>query len=584
MHRYFLIVLLLFSFIMPTRREWSSTPIDRFFDSNFNKMIFRKPIYLVPYDLKIGFLHYGGPGYFNQVIKGSYDLNSNPILLDNKDINNDFISSPSSRNGLFIELDIMKYNLLERFFDQNLIDSHIGAGFRFSKMLSNPNAPIYGDTQNKGYRFRPTIYDSFINTALTVQFSPKFFFYSYYSFGLSYASIYESLGQQAYINGSGFNENISLGYKYIIEQESLPYNYIIGLELRLGRTYINKINDIDDVSPIIGLDMNNIAFFLTFGTLFGGESTKGDQAYKLMLEKNYIAASIKYKQFLNVYTDNFRHDEAKNMLNFCYTQIPYQYFDIGLDFFNKKDYLQALINFDKAEQIADPKLILEIESYKRDIALDMINNIESTIDQVPFSKSIADLNKTRKISPYLWYETDKVEAQILIKKGDILNEIDNYLYAIDYYQQALDLDPSLFKEINNRYSNLVVSIINDVNNINSFDELNLIKEYLKIIIDLKPQYYNSYYPFIIEIEKKLKNYNRTINIMNLKDYIQKKKIKEQAILSEDIKIGMTIHEVEAILGNPTNIQAEGDYELWIYQNNSFNTIYFFSDYILMKIN
>ena len=43
---------------------------------------------------------------------------------------------------------------------------------------------------------------------------------------------------------------------------------------------------------------------------------KGDQAYKLMLEKDYIAASIKYKQFLNVYSDNFRHDEAKNMLNF----------------------------------------------------------------------------------------------------------------------------------------------------------------------------------------------------------------------------------------------------------------------------
>ena len=122
------------------------------------------------------------------------------------------------------------------------------------------------------------------------------------------------------------------------------------------------------------------------------------------------------------------------------------------------------------------------------------------------------------------------------------------------------------------------------NNINSFDELNLIKEYLKIIIDLKPQYYNSYYPFIIEIEKKLKNYNRTINIINLKNYVQKKRIKEQSRLSQDIKIGMTIHEVEAILGIPTSIEKESDYELWIYQNNSLSTIYFFKDYILMKFN
>ena len=35
-----------------------------------------------------------------------------------------------------------------------------------------------------------------------------------YSFGLSYASIYESLSQNQYINGSGFNENLSFGYKY----------------------------------------------------------------------------------------------------------------------------------------------------------------------------------------------------------------------------------------------------------------------------------------------------------------------------------------------------------------------------------
>ena len=584
MHRYFFIFLLLISFLFPLRKEWSSTPIDYFVDNNFNKMTFRSPIYLVPYDLKIGFFNYGGPGYFKEAITGNYSLDSSPIILDNQDINDNFISSTSSRNGLFIELDIMKYNLLERFFHQNLIDCHIGTGFRFSQMLSNPKAPLYGDMQNKGYRFRPRIYDGFINTSFVMQFSSKFIFYSYYSFGLSYASIYESLGQQTYLNGSGFNENLSLGYKYILKQESLPYNYIIGLELRLGRTYINKINDIDDVSPIIGLDLNNIALLFTFGTLFGGESSKGDEAYKLMLKKDYIAASTKFKQFLNVYTDDFRHDEAKSMLNFCYTQIPYQYFDIGVDFFNNKNYSKALINFDKSEQIATPELILEIESYKRDIALDMINDIESKLNKVPFSQSITNLNKTRQISPYLWSETDKVEAKILIKKGDILAQINNYLYAIDYYQQALELDPSLFKEINDRYSNLVISIINQVNNTSSFDELNLVKEYLKIIIDLKPQYYNSYYPFIIQIEQKLKNYNKTINTLNLKNYVQNKKLKEHITLSQNIILGMTIHEVEAILGLPSSIEQDSEYELWFYESDKFNTTYFFKDYILMKIN
>ena len=585
MYRYFLTFLVLISLLISNRRDWSSTPIDRYFNSNFNQMLFRSPIYLIPYDLKIGFLNYGGPGYFKAALNGNYDLVSNPIILDNEDINDNFLSSSSYRNAVFIELDIMKYNLLEKLFHQNLFDFHIGAGFRFTKMLSNLEAPIYGDFSNKDYRFKPSIYDGFINNSFVIQFSPKFFFYTHYSFGLSYASIYESLAQKSYINASGLNENFSFGYKYIFKQKSLPYNYTIGLELKLGRTYLNKINDKDDVSPIIGLDINSIALILTFGTLFGGEDTNGDIAYKLMLDKDYIGASNKYKQFLNIYTHKFRYDKAKKMLNFCYTQIPYQYFDMAIQFFNKNDYDKALINFNKSEQIANPELILEIEFYKRKIALHMLNDIKSNLTQNSFYKSMQILTEIRKISPYLWSETDRIEAKILIEKGDILNNKNNYLYAIDFYQQALDLDPSLFKEINQKYSNVVISIINDVNNTQNFEELKLVREYLNIIIELKPQYYDSYFPFINDIDKKLNIYNQTINKMSLKDYVKNRKIKDRdVLLDKNIKLGMTIHEIEALLGNPNSITEKDGYELWWYKTNYIDQTYFFKNYILMKIN
>ena len=80
MYRYFLIISLLINFLFSNRQDWSSTPIDHFFNANFNKMIFRNPIYLIPYDLKVGFFNYGGPGYYNQVRRGSFDLDSNPIF------------------------------------------------------------------------------------------------------------------------------------------------------------------------------------------------------------------------------------------------------------------------------------------------------------------------------------------------------------------------------------------------------------------------------------------------------------------------------------------------------------------------
>ena len=594
MNRYILITICFFSFILGARSNWSSTPIDQLINNNFNKMIFREPVYLVPYELKIGMFSYGGDGYFKNALSGDFNLDTNPIILDNQDIGNNFILSSQSRIGYFIELDIMKYNLLERIYHQNLSDFHIGAGFRYSNMLSNPEAPIYfnenDNRRNNGYRFRPLIIDGFINISSTFQYSPKFYLYSYYSFGLSYASLYESLSQQRYINGSGFNENLSLGYKYIINQNSLPYNYLVGVELRFGRTYINKIYDKDDVTPIIGMDMNNFGLFFTFGTLFGGKNTRADQAYSMMINKDYIGAVTKFKQFLNIYNHEFRYDEAKKMLNFCYTQIPYQHFDQAVELFNNHQYEQSLLRFDKAQQTADTELILEIESYKRDIAQHIIEETDKNLDKFSFSKSINNLNKARKISPYLWSKTDKVEAKILISKGDILKDLNNYFYAIDYYQEALELDPSLFSTINNKYTELVINMINDINDTNSANELKLVSEYLKMIINLKPQYSEELDKFIVQIDNKLRNYNYSFTKAGLKEFIKNKREKKYTQkLNKDISIGMNIYQLELILGSPTSISEKNGYELWVYESNELNgslksiSNYFFRNSLLIEI-
>ena len=581
MLKHFLIFLTLFCFLRSERQEWSSTPIDNFFNSNFNQMIFREPIYLIPYELKIGLFNYGGNGYFANVLKGNFELVDNPVLLDNQDINNNFISSVSSRNGFFIELDIFKYNFLEKFFHQNLYDFHIGTGLRYSSMLSNPIAPIYPN--NSSYRFKPSIYETFTNLSLSMQYSPKFLIFGQYSFGLSYASLYQSLSQENYINASGLNENFSFGYKYILKKDALPYDYLVGLEIRFGRTYLNKIYDKKDETPINGMNMHNFGIFLTFGTMFGGNSSKADKAYSLMLKKDYISASNKFKQFLNIYNFEFRHDEAKEMLNFCYTQIPYQYFDRGVKAFNANNYNEALRNFDKSEQIARPELILEIESYKRDIAKDIIDNTNQNIKNISFNSALNNLNKARKISSSFWAETDKVEAKILIEKGNILKALDDYINAINYYQEALDLDPTLFKKINTKYTELVIAIINDVNDTKNVDDLKLVNEYLKIIIGLKPKYKELFNTYIFQIEEKISLYDKTMTQINLKEYIRKRR--SQSIISMDKKVnfGMSIHELEMILGPPTSISKENNFELWFYQNNNLKNTYFFKDFLLIKI-
>ena len=99
----FLIFLFCIRFLISNRNDWSTSPIDNFINNNFNQMIYKNPIYLIPYDLKIGFSTYGGSNYFKNLVKGISNPESNPVILDNQDVNNDFILSSSERSIFFIE-------------------------------------------------------------------------------------------------------------------------------------------------------------------------------------------------------------------------------------------------------------------------------------------------------------------------------------------------------------------------------------------------------------------------------------------------------------------------------------------------
>ena len=160
----------------------------------------------------------------------------------------------------------------------------------------------------------------------------------------------------------------------------------------------------------------------------------------------------------------------------------------------------------------------------------------------------------------------------------------NYIEAVDFYQQALELDPSLFIEMNDKYTELVKYILNDINDIENPNELKLVKEYLKTIIRLKPKYEEIFSNYINIIDDKLKNYDYEITKINLKEYVSERRKKSMQNLNEKIIIGMNFNEIEFILGEPDIIKKDDNYDLWIYYTSEtkFKT-YFFKDYLLVKI-
>ena len=138
--------------------------------------------------------------------------------------------------------------------------------------------------------------------------------------------------------------------------------------------------------------------------------------------------------------------------------------------------------------------------------------------------------------------------------------------------------------MNDKYTELVKYILNDINDIENPNELKLVKEYLKTIIRLKPKYEEIFSNYINIIDDKLKNYDYEITKINLKEYVSERRKKSMQNLNEKIIIGMNFNEIEFILGEPDIIKKDDNYDLWIYYTSEtkFKT-YFFKDYLLVKI-
>ena len=63
---------------------WKKSPIYKIRHSIFNQMTFRQPVVFTPFDVKVGYLYYGGKNYWSQLPYNASDITVNdlPVLLD----------------------------------------------------------------------------------------------------------------------------------------------------------------------------------------------------------------------------------------------------------------------------------------------------------------------------------------------------------------------------------------------------------------------------------------------------------------------------------------------------------------------
>ena len=330
-------------------------------------MIFREPITFSPFELKAGYFHYGGSDYLNDFSLLPGDIGTHPVILDSTHSAYNGLSNKKDRKGIFIEVDLLKTNLLLKLIPQNVFDVQFGLGYRISHMLSHPKLPsnlIYTnpDESWQQYKFFPKIHDFNFNTTVQWQFNQLFIPYFYHSIGFSKISLYKTEADRKYLYGDAISETFAIGIKKIIEYEaSNKYNLYYGCELKSLRTTTLNLDDPQQFSPIVGFDMRGVNFNLTFGVIFGGKRTIGDEAFSMMLENDYDNAISAFEQYIEDYPNHGKIKKAKKMLAFCRQELPYKIYKNAMDYLDNNNLDDAVISLDEAYAGADDSLKIEID-------------------------------------------------------------------------------------------------------------------------------------------------------------------------------------------------------------------------------
>ena len=109
--RYILIIYFSVTFCQESEWEKSSTSI--MWKSFSGKMKFRDPIVFTPFEIKLGYLNYGGNNYWSGLPYNSKKIIESdiPILLDSTQYDFNIIDAIKNRKGIFIEVDMFRTNL-----------------------------------------------------------------------------------------------------------------------------------------------------------------------------------------------------------------------------------------------------------------------------------------------------------------------------------------------------------------------------------------------------------------------------------------------------------------------------------------
>ena len=547
-------------------------------DRIFRRREFHKPVNFIPIEIRYGFGYNIGGGFL-----GLGNLKSNWMSYES-DVNKFDGGEMVSRLGHQLDLDILKTNLAYYWFGNSWLDMHTGINIRYSSLLLPsilpPQWTVLNASWKDGVKFSGKIYEIGWSQSLMLQWFESWYTTYRYTYGIAYSRFYKGKSTPT---GTGPSQSFTLGARYIIDT-GIVNRFAIGLDLKYTNTAINKIKDSDDETPIKKFTIQTAGIYATASVFFGGQQTKGDKGKTHYYIKDYISAKRILEEFVDEHPNHANIHRAKKLIVESERKIPYQLMRQGMSFDDRGMIERAVEKYIRAKTLADTLLAGAIDDRLREIAFREIEKAEGWLNQGYGDTAIAHVTMVSGWYPSLSHHIKRFKINYYMYQGEELYKIGLNDRALNYFDQALQMDPRLTFEVATYKHRIAVDLLTMADSLKDLNSLKFVIYALDKTRLLTGGLNKTNTQILDELKGKLA-IKEAYDIRKKIDEILEE-TKEQNVINP-IKVGMMISEVEKIMGSPTEVVtngSEGKSQLWIYRYPDKKELYLtFTNYKLFRI-
>ena len=536
------------------------------FDRIFRRREFHHPINFIPVELRYGF---------------SANISQKNWISYESDVK----KYNGVRLGHQLDLDILKTNLAYYFFRNSWLDMHTGLNLRYSSLLLPSKIPEEWNASQSSWlldaKFKGSMTELAWSQSLILQWFESWYTTYRYTYGIAYSKFYKD---QNNLSGYGPSQSFSFGARYIFDP-GMDNRFSVGLDFNYNNTTINKIKDSKDLTPISGFTISTIGIYATASVFFGGRRTKGDTGKMYYYGGDYITSKRFLEEFIDENPDHANIARAKKLAVESERRIPYQLMREGMSFDQRNMMPRAVEKYIRAKSLADTLLAGVIDERLREIAFREVERAEKWLNQGAGDTAISHVTMVSGWYPGIRHHIKRFKITNLMNKGEELYKIGLNDRALSYFDEALALDSGLTFEIATYKHRIAVDLLTMADQMKDLNSLKFVVYALEETKQLTGALSKTNERVLDELKKKLAVKDNYVIRQKIDQILNEEKKQKES--EKFIKVGMSVSEVEDIMGPPSEVISEGKdlkNQLWIYKYENGNEVLLtFIKYKLFRI-